>query len=100
MSDLKEYIERDAALWLVYSGKIMTGDNNDHKSAQEHIKEIPSADVRPVVRAHWHDVYQTGPCSWAGTCSHCGQANDIPPPQLAHFCPNCGADMRRRNGKT
>lgn len=63
------------------------------KEAADALESAPAADVRPIIKAHWHDVYMTGPCSWAGTCSHCGQANDIPPPRNAHYCPNCGAQM-------
>ena len=52
------------------------------------IKELPSADVRPVVRGRWVD----------GKCDNCGE--HAPYWCLAttfhesNFCPNCGADMR------
>ena len=57
---------------------------------------IPSADVRPGAKAYWLDVYQTGACSWAATCSNCRRTNDIPPLCEANFCPSCGAEMRPR----
>jgi hypothetical protein len=53
------------------------------------IKEMPAADVRPVVRAKWVDV---GPDM---TCSACGFSCDDPWYLAeANYCPNCGADMR------
>ena len=54
---------------------------------------FPAADVEPVVRGEWEDVWCDGVSSFRGTCSHCNQTNDIPPPQSAHYCPSCGAKM-------
>ena len=50
-------------------------------------------------RGEWINVRQEGVCSWTGECSCCHDRNDIPPPILAHFCPNCGASMREREGE-
>lgn len=98
---MSDFIERDVVKNSLYTArdKYDEYDSDQRKiirgyiEADDIVDSVPAADVRPVVKAHWHDVYMTGPCSWAGTCSHCGQANDIPPPRHAHFCPNCGADM-------
>lgn len=57
------------------------------------INAIPSDKVREDVHGDWEDIFQDGPCCWSGRCSVCGVRNDIPPLILAHFCPNCGAQM-------
>jgi rubrerythrin len=55
----------------------------------EKLKQIPAADVRPVVRGTWTRVdYE--PCGHDYICSECGCMSDGP----WNFCPNCGADMR------
>lgn len=45
-------------------------------------------------QGEWVDVWQDGVCSWRGTCSNCRRTNDIPPPMLAKYCPQCGAKMK------
>ena len=91
MSGSGDYVSREAVVQFIRSYRHST---DAAFGMEKRLDKIPAADVRPIIKAHWHDVYMTGPCSWAGTCSHCGQANDIPPPRNAHYCPNCGADMR------
>ena len=56
------------------------------KEAPKHIKSIPAADVRPVVRGHWID----------GACSNCGFFTDVVMSRFFSYCPNCGADMREQ----
>lgn len=55
----------------------------------EHIKEIPAADVRPVV----HGVWKPNPRNpyWLD-CTVCGYAKTGR--AVYNFCPCCGADMR------
>ena len=60
--------------------------------------QSPTADVVEVKHGEWIDVYISSPSSFVGTCSMCRATNDIPPPTLANYCPNCGAKMDR--GKT
>lgn len=87
---LKEAIREDAInLLSCYNGDVLN-------LVLSEIDEIPAEDVRNVVHGCWRDVFQDGPCSWSGECSVCGVRNDIPPLPQAHFCPNCGADMRKR----
>lgn len=68
------------------------------------IKKMPSADVRPVVRAHWE--WDENGIDWSlgvWKCSHCHckaetwwATKKSSPLHCAgsHFCGNCGADMR------
>lgn len=53
---------------------------------------IDSPCVRP--RGEWEDVICEKGGFYHATCSNCKIRNDIPPVDFAHFCPNCGADMR------
>jgi hypothetical protein len=74
--------------------KARTPDVVSHQYAELFINAVrraPSAD-RP--QGEWMDVWQDGVCSWRGTCSNCRSTNDIPPPMLAKYCPNCGARMK------
>lgn len=52
-------------------------------------KDLPAADVRPVVKASWKRI-DFKPCGHDYECSSYGWKNDM----ATHFCPNCGADMR------
>ena len=103
MSEKKEYIERGALIAFVKSVRQrLTTDSKDFFTRdemllnfQQYIEHRPAADVEPVVRGEWEDVYMSSASSFVGTCSVCHQSNDIPPPQNAHYCPNCGAHMER-----
>lgn len=59
------------------------------------LHDIPAADVKPVIHAHWVSV----PHKKSRICSHC--ACDEPYKfanvyaDVYNFCPNCGADMRK-----
>lgn len=64
------------------------------------IKEMPAADVRPVVRARWYwDNYKYDWC-----CSNCFHSadhhiekDDVYKIPSFPFCPHCGANMREPN---
>lgn len=61
-----------------------------------------SADVQPVKRGHWIDIYEY--CKMNGYrpsgvavyywCSECMKEEK----KTSDFCPNCGADMREKEG--
>lgn len=93
----KEFVLREDVLWLVYSGQIMTGDNAV-VSAQTAVKNLPAADVRPVVRGKWVKAdYEEDdwpfPEDMFYLCSNCTTRHGFVGEQ-PNFCPNCGADMR------
>lgn len=60
-----------------------------YNTCLEHVKSIPAADVRPVVRGHFGK--HTSP--FTALCSECGTSMNM----HWNFCPNCGADMREAN---
>ena len=96
---MKEYIEREAALSAVDCGNLHKGIVD---ALQENIKDIPAADVRPVIRGEWIKQEPYNQNYWK--CSNCGETNkyayrdgDVTIYELQDFfCPNCGADMRGR----
>lgn len=93
---MAEYIEKQAAIKAVgfYSvhsaGKLLFADNA--------LKEIPPADVRPVVRGRWIVHYDDiWPTESTQECSECHE--EVPLLIDCKFCPNCGADMREQEEK-
>lgn len=97
---MAEYIEREAVLEILtqydrahikQKGKPILGI----ASMVVDIEDIPAADVRPVVRAHWKpgDIRNV-----TAVCSNCGRlrlGNGAEwATKLAYFCEKCGADMR------
>ena len=97
---LTEHIEHESRMW---------GDEYDAHQILDDIEDIPTADVKPVVRGKWikHNevkVFINGESSTGGVmCSACGyKTHNKAHTQIGcpfNFCPNCGADMRGdRNG--
>lgn len=87
---MDDYISRQAALNIVcYDDCIDCPYGGCDK--YRWIKRLPAADVRPVVRGKWkHDG-----SDWKNRfiCDQCGYKWFFKAEE-AHFCPNCGADMR------
>lgn len=75
---------------------------------QGRVQKLPAADVRPVVRGKWEDVEVTYVADKTTlpieriSSMRCNQCNRYHteifyygnPTEMAHFCHNCGADMR------
>ena len=74
--DATDYIKRDAVIDYLDSNNMPWRD---------WVKDIPSADVRENIKAHWKNVNDE-----YYSCSYCGGCADI----AYHYCPWCGADMR------
>ena len=108
---MSDYIKREEAIMAVTRAKLpdVTQDGvpiaNGKRSVTDcvrRLKEIPAADVRPVVRGKW--MHTTQPLGWrdedCAECSVCGvdfvldewAMDDFK--NLMNYCPNCGADMR------
>lgn len=113
---MPEYIEREVltkGLKIWQNTLIETYGKNDEyvrclDSVLLGIDNAPAADVRPAVRGKWEDVkvrdYSTNinggmPLSIASMfCPVCGRwHNEVyhygNSTEMAHYCPNCGADM-------
>lgn len=80
---------------LAHEDKIADAEKATLYAIKNFIERTPSVDVKPVVYGEWRNIYMSSPSSFVGTCSVCGQSNDIPPLPLANFCPYCGASMRK-----
>ncbi len=84
---MDDYIKREQALKLIESGGIWGWSKN---ALYGEMKDLPAADVAPVVHAFWNSDEK---------CSACGEKSTegldaekwnywLPP-----FCPHCGAKM-------
>lgn len=92
---MAEYIERDKLIkdgWQLQ--RYVYGENYAYAESMN-IRDVPAADVRPVVRGRWIRHYEqadtgeniiTYPFGWV--CSECGRWESENEP----FC-NCGAMM-------
>ena len=81
---MSDYISREAVVEFIRSYRCST-DVAIHM--EQHLNEIPAADVRPVVWAAWRGIGKTGRIF---VCSACDKTF----PYKTRYCPNCGADMR------
>lgn len=58
----------------------------------EYLDEVPAADVRPVVKAHW--IYHEDDCGDYYECSHCHDEYVVYEGGMCwKHCPTCGAYM-------
>lgn len=94
MSENGDYISREAAIDFIRSYRCST-DVAIHM--EQHLNEIPAADVRPVARGTW--IWKD---DGEVVCSECndliaivGNTEDLATVISGfNFCPSCGADMR------
>lgn len=75
-------------------GKVFGGESDFARdirdAANSLISEVPTADVAPVVRAHWNDAYSPmGEMGWKFACSVCNGWAQV----RTKFCAHCGAKM-------
>ena len=94
---MTEYISREAAIEAMYKDAEAHPGHTFWTSQYEALRNIPAADVRPVVRGKWimNDECRT-------VCSLCGNVVAFVAHQgrrwaFGNFCPNCGADMREES---
>lgn len=71
---MAEYIDRETAI----------KELGYYPAAQEYIKDIPAADVAPVLHGRWKRYGKN-----LGECSEGGEVVAI----RNNFCPHCGAKM-------
>ncbi len=101
---MAEYIDRELTINEWYK------NNKLGKSARTIFKEIPTADVQPVIHAKWIgyrstefgelkeykvEINENGCVTESCHCSNCGEwltASDEYECN-ANYCPNCGAKM-------
>lgn len=95
---MADYISREAVETFLRSRNYCIDTDADIEYVVECLrKEIPAANVRPVVMAHWIETASINeetmkPLIVKGPhlkCSNCGSIEF-----QRNFCPNCGADLR------
>lgn len=89
------YIEREQARqvicgWCEYDSCLADDYYWNRCDAKRRLDDIPSADVKPVVRGEWIWT-ETGDEDYEQfwVCSNCGEHDFYE----ANYCPNCGARM-------
>ena len=83
---MADFISRETALACVCQDCSERKDCLSPCVDYRRIKDIPAADVRPVVRAFW-----VGEMDGVGICSNCKRLDHIDP--LATHCRYCGAEI-------
>lgn len=91
---MADYISREAAIALTDQHCFET--SYDAVWMEEELRNLPAADVRPVVRARWEDEtgYIFSVLAQRVYCPACKSYAYFYPQKTKNFCPNCGADMR------
>lgn len=94
---MAKYIELDKAIEQFCScGSVFTYGDNVCKAIVSRLKQVPTADVRENVHAHWEKTYGDS----RFMCSVCKGKENVPTmmgkPIVWGFCPNCGAKMDER----
>ena len=92
---MADYIDREATIKVIEKHIIEEWYDNDPaidyniglRDAQAFIKEMPSADVKHIVRGRWIISNNGSNRTECPFCKGEGWA-------WQNFCPNCGADMR------
>ena len=89
---MSEYIEREAAIAMYEDDEIDMGALKVPVPViVQNLKDVPAADVRPVVRGKWISVNQYKSAYLDFKCSECDTR--FQGTHLFNYCPNCGALM-------
>ena len=106
---MAEYIEKNKAikeLYEVYDYEFPTASGGFDEYARmivpNTIKNMPAADVAPVVHGHWIEQ-EDGNLDTYYTCSSCKEDFDLiagtPCENLYNYCPSCGAKMDEKEDR-
>lgn len=88
---MSEYIKREQALKLLESAQAW---NWSMDTLYDEMKDLPSADVAPVVHGKWKFEPETINTYSVLKCSKCGWWTlDLSVDGSYHHCPNCGAKL-------
>lgn len=86
---MDEYIKREDAKQAAGLIALMSTDRKvTCGEVRKIMEDIPVADVKPVVRGKW----DFDPLGGDWICSVC----DLHSMEYGNFCPNCGADLRKK----
>lgn len=106
---MTEYIEKEKVMEISERTLNAFEDEGDKNAAMAvdmlafEIKELPAADVAPVVHARWKGIWGDGYAEDGDgnpqivyeefECSNCGQEHHADGEPEWDFCPSCGARM-------
>ena len=105
MSDL---ISRKAVINIIHKEIEEVTDYLQHDALIEleaDLEEIPPVEAVPVVHGEWLDFYGDYSTAECDQCAECYEVSPDSEPkkeyfeafkQCYNFCPNCGADMRKK----
>ena len=87
---MSRYIDADAFEVFEYelvggSSEYRDGFDDGVEYVLGRIDNVPTVDVKPVVKAKWFDDFSS---DWV--CTNCMQPS---PSKRYNYCPNCGAEM-------
>ena len=93
---MADYIDRKAALESICFDCSAANDclANERCVDYERMKQIPAADVAPVVHGHWIEIDDEFGLTYE--CSECHIEGVL----YGDYCPNCGAKMEETNERT
>ena len=89
---MKEYIDKEKAIQILTDSSDAYGtfsvERSIYLTARQKVKNIPAADVAPVVHGKWIHPYHK-----AFDCSICQSRISGFVNMVWSYCPNCGARM-------
>jgi len=88
---MARYIDADKLIWQVQdSDKYGTITKQVFISL---LQNSETADVAPVIHAHWVPIESSLHVEKSGVCSECGEAWPLSDTEYFYHCPKCGAKM-------
>lgn len=90
---MSDYISREMTIEAMYKEAEAHPGHTFWTSQFEALRNIPAADVRPVVRGKWEEE-DSASNRQSFRCSVCGKGGRG---YKFNFCSNCGADMREES---
>ena len=93
---MARFIDADKLIWQVHdSDKYGTITKQVFISL---LQNSETADVAPVIHAHWKIIYESSAGVTDAKCSNCGYEslayeNDVHTDENCNYCPCCGARM-------
>ena len=93
---VQEIIDHVRLKYIAYGTKSQTNQFfwDNIRYVEKKVRSIPTVEAKPVVHGGWiYNRYHTWEC---GNCGFHPFKGYIPKEPGFNFCPNCGADMRKK----
>ena len=90
---MTDYIKRSDIAERIdyYESHSVGGEHYAYEICAKEIRDVPNADVAPVVHGWWEETKYVG----VSKCSCCGKYSRTPDSlkEFYDYCPNCGTKM-------